>query len=227
MSLPLERTLSDLRSEIQAGLGFANQGAPSLLQRTLLNSFLRRAQVEIYWLFNDEEARQQTHTITTAIGQTLYDWPDNFVPSKRWEVEVLVDTIWFPVFLGIEREHDSIVDSQRYPQRWDYNGGQFEVWPEPDDEYTVRFEDYGQLAAFSQDGHRASVDSELLFELALYMGKAHYRQPDAEVALNTFNTMLGAKRGHQHRGRRYIRGRSRSSAKYEDPYGRTIPVRVV
>lgn len=229
MPLLLERTLGDLRSELQARCHFANQGPSSLLNRTIFNSFLRDAQIDIYWMLNDQKKRRQSLTVTTAVGQILYDWPDTLEPGQlRDGVHVLlsVDGLWHPVTRGIDYEEDTLVASRTWPQKWDHRGGQFEVWPEPDGIYTVRFDDWGALSAFSQDTHRASVNSDLLFKLSLYKAKAHYRQPDAAEALESFNLMQSNYLSLQMEGLRFIRSSRRSHDATQEPYGIVPPVRV-
>lgn len=225
MALPVERTLGDLRGELQARLGFGNQGAPSLLNRTLLNSFLRDAQVEVYWKLQRQRTRQADTPLALASGQTVYDWPTGTNPDQNIYISVLVGTVHFPVVYGITLAMRSGGTISAYPRRWDHLGGQIEVWPSPDAVYTATLRDVGTLGAFTADADRCTVPSDLVFRLALYSAKLHYRQPDAEGALGAFNSLLGEYRGSEHVGRRYFR-RPRQPVAPAEPYGAVPPVRV-
>lgn len=54
----------------------------------------------------------------------------------------------------------------------------------------VRIEYYAAPERFIQDNDRASVPDDLILTLAIVMGKAHYRQPDAQLYVDRFDRML-------------------------------------
>ncbi len=223
MALPDEPTLGALRAELRARLGFSATVATAV-QTAILNSFLKRAQIELYWVMNQEDQRTQGATFNTVAGTSLYEWPAAVNPEKRWSIEILIDSLWLVLFPGIDREHDSVPDGGP-PERWDYRERKIELWPVPDEIYTIRFEDFGRLGAFDADNDKATLKSEIFWPLALYEAKAHYRQPDAQEYLRQHTAIKNGFLKGQQRGRRYIRGRRRAIAR-DDPHGLVPPRRV-
>lgn len=53
----------------------------------------------------------------------------------------------------------------------------------------------------------STVPDDLIFRLALYKAKLHYRQPDAEASLNAFNQLLVKQQAGDITGRRYVKTR--------------------
>ena len=204
MPLPAKPTLGTLRAELLTRLGFASQGASAGNIVASANSFLQRAQEQLYWEYDFEELRL-THDYTTGIGQTLYDWQDNMEPRQILQLRVYVTNTWIPLEEGIEYQHDTYVGTRYYPQRYDRRA-QLEIWPEPDKAYTLRCEYYKRLGAFSQDGDRCTVDDSVLFLLALANAKAHYRQADAQTYYDQFAALKRKLRGRNHGNKRYIIG---------------------
>lgn len=204
MALPLAPTLNDLRGELQARLGFGNQGPPSTLGRANLHSIIGRAQEQVW----DELQWAQRHTaenIDFVTGQTLYDWPDAVAPEWLTRISVLYASVWQRMHRGIEHVHDTFTaTSPSFPQRYDFKGSQLEIWPDPDQDYTGRIEYYPRLGDLTLDDDRATVPGRLLFALALYQAKLHYRQPDAEAYAGAYERMKRRIQIGQARGQRYI-----------------------
>lgn len=205
MGIPLKGTLTDLRSELRARCGFVNQGPATLLDVQLYDSFLTRAQQQVWHALRYEE-RRLTTDFSTAVGQTVYDIPDNVAITHLTQFRVLYETVWIKLLPGIEYTHDTYTaDAEQFPIRYDFTNGQIELWPEPDAIYTVRIEHYPRPARFTQNSDRVSMDEDLVFHLALYNAKLHYRQPDAEASIGAFNAILADIKAAQHTDRRYVR----------------------
>lgn len=179
MALPLQPTLGTMRQELLDRLGFASQGASAGNIVASANSFLVRAQEHFYWKY-DLEVLRLTYDWTTGTGQTLYDWQDNMEPRQLLQLRVYVAGRWIPLDEGIEYNQDSYVGTRYYPQRYDRRA-QLEIWPEPDQAYTLRGEFYQRLGRFSEDGDRCTVDNYPVFLFALANAKAHHGQQDAQV----------------------------------------------
>jgi hypothetical protein len=76
-----------------------------------------------------------------------------------------------------------------WPQRWEPYA-QMEVWPAADQIYPVRIFFIKNLARFTQDGDRASIDDTLISLVATATLKAHYRQPDAAGSQKASDALL-------------------------------------
>lgn len=226
MALPLSPTLAELRGEIQARTGFGNQGPPSTLGRSTLDSMLQRAQEQVW----DELKIQQQHSVETIgflTGQTLYDWPDAVAPEWVTRIVVSYGGVWNRLHKGIEHTHDTFTTTgASFPQRWDFQANQLELWPEPEQDYTGRIEYYPRLGAFELDDARCTVPARLLFNLALYQAKLHYRQPDAEAYAGAYERMKRRINIGQNLGRRFITPTSRRPRHRDDStsdYGQPMP----
>lgn len=203
MALPAKRSLGALRDIVQARLGFGAMGAATGLNITLIDSWLYSAQYYLYWQYEFPELRQ-IYDWTTAAGQTLYDFPDVMEPRMILDMRVSYNGVWVPMKEGIDYEHDTVVDTRFYPRRFD-RFAQLELWPQPDGIYTVRCDHYKRLGAFAVDVDKATVDDELILMLATSMGKAHYRQPDADFYQKTLNDTLRKLRKKSKGNKRFFR----------------------
>jgi len=211
MALPLKRTLGEMRTELAARLGFGAQGAAGVNQ-SLLSSFLKTAQDELYWQYEFEELRQTTEDedatkITTGIGQILYDYPDDCEPRRIIEVAVQNSKTWNILHEGIDASHDSVADGQALPRRFDRRA-QLEIWPQPNTSYPLRIEYYRRPARFTLNGDRATVDDNLIFLHALVSAKQHYNQKDAPTYAQQLNHVLLRYRSKSSGDKRFVRGGS-------------------
>jgi len=200
------QTLGELRAKLQERVGFVSQGPASLSQRTLLHSFLQEAQT---FLYNQVDWKHlKTHKdITLNAGQILYDWPDDCEPGKRRVLSVLINDQWYPLEQGIEAKEDTLVSYRHHPELYD-DGPQIEIWPEPDQPYTLRVEYFKKLGSFTQESDPATLDDTLVFLMALTNAKSHYRHPDAENYASQTESMLRSLKGQQHGTKRYLKPRS-------------------
>lgn len=174
------RTLGDLRAEMRAALGFGAAGAAAGANQVLIDSLLRAAQKVLY------EAHEWAHlrkyeTRQTGSAATLIDYPTNANPDRIKALSVYRGGVWSPALQrGIPPEFYTTQANQSWPQRWEpYT--QIEIWPQTDQDYSVRIFYVAKLARFTQDNDRASLDDEAILLLAKWTAKAHYRQPDAGI----------------------------------------------
>jgi hypothetical protein len=86
------------------------------------------------------------------------------------------------------------------------DAGQFrlEVWPTPDQAYTLHLEHERVLSQFESGTDKPSAPARLVLTYAIAMGKAHLGHADAETAGQAFKNMLADERDKQRENRRFI-----------------------
>jgi hypothetical protein len=187
------RTLGELESELLARLGMGAQGANGAAQ-TLLRSFLRNGQHQLYW------AQDWKHLIGYAdkslgVSQNQIDYPTACARYRRvLRVETEYNGQWRVIPEGIRTEDWSTMSTQSYPVRCE-RYAQLLLYPMADQIYTIRFWYVADLGAFTQTGHAASLDDEMILLHALTNAKAHYRHPDATLYQGQLSTLMGSLRG--------------------------------
>jgi len=92
---------------------------------------------------------------------------------------------------GITTDMWSTMDSQSQPSRFE-RLAQILTYPKADGAYTLRIWFVADLAPFTLDAHRASIDDSMILLHATAMAKAHYRQPDAKTYEGQLNTLLAS-----------------------------------
>lgn len=194
------RTLGDLRAELMARLGMGAQGASGASQ-TLMNSFLRNGQAQLYRA-QDWKHLQDYADKTLGVGQTLLDYPvagafnasNGCSRDKRiLRVETLYGSQWRRLVEGIDTEHWSTMETPGFPCRFE-RMGQVLIYPEADQQYTVRFWYVQDLLPFTQDGHAATLDDEMILLHAVTNAKAHYRHPDASLYQGQLSQLMASLR---------------------------------
>lgn len=188
------RTLGELRSTILARLGMGAMGASGGANKALIDSFLFEAQQALYWM-QDWKDLTWYEDKTTGVGQNEYDYPAECEKERRLlRVEVCDSGIWRKLEEGISTSMWSTMDSQAYPQRFE-RFAQILLYPKSDAVYTLRFWYVKDLARFSQDGDRATLQGSMILTHALAHAKAHYKQADAPLYQSALETLLSRIRG--------------------------------
>lgn len=195
------RTLGDLRAELMARLGMGAQGASGASQ-TLMNSFLRNGQFQIYraqdWKHLTDYADK-----TLGTGQTLLDYPtagtfnasNGCSRDKRiLRLETIYSGQYRRLVEGIDTEHWTTMETPGFPVRFERHA-QVLIYPEADQAYTVRFWYVQDLLPFTQDGHVATMDDEMILLHAITNAKAHYRHPDAQLYQGQLSSLMASIRG--------------------------------
>jgi len=218
MALPVKRNLGSMRQEMRDRLGFAAMGAQAGPNAAIIDSFLRQAQVMLYWEW-DWKYLIKTTNITTQIGQNFYDWPSDVDPDRLISV-VAVDNgsstpNIFPLVEGIDWAHDNYNTPATRPERYERRS-QIEVWPEPDSaQYEIRLEYIQRLGAFTVDADLATIEEDVIIMFALVAAKAHYRHPDAGIYGQQTERFLRRLKGKNLGNKRFVRGDNQS---HGDPY---------
>ena len=228
MALPVNRTLESLRLELSGRLGFAATGVGSGANLTVLNSFLRNAQWQLYWAFDWKQLKKafdlnSTSTPMLGINQQFIDYPDDCNPDRILSMAssgavTLSQPSLDPMREGIElqQRNSNITDRPRYYELRD----QIEIWPKTHVAgYAIRMEYVKRLTRFNVDGDKTSLPAEkddLILLHALANAKGHYRQSDAQAYAGQLNTALGRVRMKEAPANKsYVRGITNRSDPYE------------
>ena len=202
------RTLGELMTELRARLGFASQGSASKINDVVIKSFLQEAHEYVYGELDPPAMRKKT-IITLQKGSYLYDWhndieDENIDPGRVisiWLKES--ETIRTELHQGIT-ERDRTFTDERQPERYDHLNGQMELWPVPDQSYSLLVEYFSERPRFDRLSDQPGVPDRLVFLYALANAKAHYRHPDAQASATSFQNMLSKQKGRQKEGRRFF-----------------------
>jgi len=186
------KTLGELRSDMRAMVGAASAGAAAGPNSTLVDTHLRNAQTLLYWTHDWAHLRKYALK-TLGADQHLLDYPDDgngANPDRIRYVSVLRGGVWSPPLKkGITPSMYTYQDNKSWPQRWEpYT--QIEIFPKTDQAYSLRIFFIENLAPFTQDGHRATVDDTAISLVATATLKAHYRQPDAALSKEASDSLL-------------------------------------
>jgi hypothetical protein len=213
-------TLQTLRDRLMVRLGFAAQlSAPPPGMTELLTSFLQEAQVLIYTR-HPSARTERIFTWAMTAGEQHYDLPANreqtpgnpeghctrrINPDRVTWVGVERGGRWYPLQHGIPPQ---VYTNNRtgWPERYEIRQC-IEVWPTPSDStMLLRIKGHFGLDPLTALTDRTTVDSTLVFLLALANAKAHYGQPDAGNYVGQFERQLGEIIASTHRTGRYVSG---------------------
>lgn len=157
-------------------------------------------------------------TLTLAADTALYPFvSDTGLPIARGSVQSVWieqgDSIRMPLPQGISHAQRALADLRDIPACYDtqMTGGtddaglfRLEVWPTPDQAYTLYVDHNRVLARFEQPTDKPSAPSRLVLGYAIAIGKSHYQNSDADVAGQAFKTMLSNAKDKQRENRRFI-----------------------
>jgi hypothetical protein len=195
------RTLAELRSEILSRLGMGAMGASGGSNGTLIDSFLRNGQSQLYRM-QDWKHLIDYEDKTLGEEQNLLDYPTVGVlaggtaarDKRILKVQTVYNGQWRDLDEGIRTSDWDTMDTLSYPVKFD-RYAQLLFYPKADQTYTVRIWFVADLGEFTESDDRASLDDEMILLHALATAKAHYRQPDAQTYQGQLNTLLASLRG--------------------------------
>ena len=97
------RTLEDLSNELAIRLGFGAQQGASIIQRPMLGSALRSAQIQLYEEFGQEllYVVNEYDPGNLIAGEFLYDFPDDCDPNRIHHVSVCHGGRYYEIDRGI------------------------------------------------------------------------------------------------------------------------------
>lgn len=147
-----------------------------------------------------------TLTVTgEAAGSMIRVAEDNFEALDIREITyagLLDGTIFERMTAGIDPLLFNI-DSQQRPTHYEIRE-YIEVFPEPDQAYTMYLKGPTALKPFTADAHITSTDPHPVFLQALAQSKAHYGQNDASVYFQQLENLLGKLNADSFGNKRYI-----------------------
>lgn len=188
MSLPLKKTLGEIRSDIQSRLGFGMAGQAGVVNSGLIDSMIRSAQEQIYEQYDILELKSVDERLTGA-DQQYYDYPVDCNVDRITGMWVKWGGQYYPLEEGISFS-DRSSSAANVPKKYERRD-QIELWPVPlSNAYTIRTEFLRVLAPLVSNSDRVSVPSQLVYLHALASAKAHYRQPDSTVYSGQLDALL-------------------------------------
>lgn len=188
------RTLEDLRAELMARLGMAGMGASGGANQAIFDSFLRNGQAQLYWM-QDWKKLVWFEEKTLGVEQNVLDYPDACERDTRvLKIETVYNGQWRELQEEIRTEDWNTMDTLSFPSRYE-RYEQLLIYPKADQTYTIRIWYVRDLAAFTENSHRSTIDDEMVFLHALANAKSHYRHPDAQTYQGQLNTLLASIRG--------------------------------
>lgn len=205
------RTLLDLRTALLRRLGYSAQIAnPPPGMAELLDDFLRDAQEQLYMRYASLRTERYYRWPMTP-GVRYYginsnaDLCDKHVSPYRitWAGIEDQNRAWMPLICGIPASFYTSDNHLGIPCRYELRQC-IEVFPAPDDYYTLRIKGHFGLQPFSEDDDRCTIESHAVFLLALANAKAHYRQPDAANVFQQSGNYMGSLVAGSHQTRRYV-----------------------
>lgn len=210
--MALERTLLELRADIQTRLGYGMAGQAGVVNAPLIDSMLRSAQEQLYTQF-DWSILKGVQERTTGQDQQFYDYPADCNIERIQAIYLTWGGEVHQLEEGIDYQ-DRSSQVSTIPQKYERRD-QIELWPIPQAIYPLRIEYIKRLGSFTANSDRASLPSEIVYLHALTNAKAHYRQPDADRYAGQLESIL-ARLKMNNRSRTVYRRRTGEM----DPYSR-------
>lgn len=214
-----QETLANLRRRLMVRLGFAAQADnPPPGMTDLLNDFLQDAQEQLYRRY-DVLRTERFFRWTMTPGERFYDIRSNdeidgedpghcdvtLDPRKvTWVGVSDLNGVWYPLIEGIPPEAYTMIDAAPgWPTRYEIRQC-IEVWPAPDEAYTLRIKGHFGLQPFTEDEDTTTIDPHAVFLFALGLGKRHYGKRDAEDAFRQVASYIGGLVAGSHHTARYV-----------------------
>lgn len=206
-------TLADLRRDVLVRLGYAAQADnPPPGMADLIDNFLRRGQSFLYRRYKALRT-ERFYRWTMVPGERFYGIRDNIDDCPRkldvgritWAGVEDMNGTWCALRNGVPPSFYTAVDFEGLPSHYEVRQC-IEVFPAPDEAYTLRVKGHFGLERFTQDEDYCTLDSDLVFLWALANAKNHYGQPDANDVAAQAQTYLRELVAETHGTRRYVPG---------------------
>lgn len=204
---PPTKTFADLLAELRGRCKLH----PTLGAMPALESILTEANDYVFDQLDNGLPWRSTLTLGAGVALTP------FITDEGMRIERgSVHGIWIdrgdacrvPMPQGITHAQRADADLRSIPELYDttMTDGelQLEVWPTPDQRYTLHIDHNRVLTRFSQPADKPCAPARLVLGYAIAMAKAHLGQPDAETAGQAFKTLLSSEKQRQRENRRFI-----------------------
>lgn len=180
MSLPLTKTLAELRSEVLLRCGYSIEGNQSAAVAPLVSSLVAGSERELFMECTWLQAQRRT-LITLTADSNVVDWPDDAEPGEIDSVVVIrADTGELsevqPGTLLNERNSGANGESGR-PVVYEYMDKTIYLQPAPSSDYAQLEITYKLAPRLVQEADRCLVDSELLIQRATMKFKEYLGLP--------------------------------------------------
>lgn len=206
-------TLAALRRRMMVRLGYAAQADnPPPGMAALLDDFLVQAQRSLYRKFKSLRT-ERFFKWSMEAGNRFYDLVDNDDTCDKkldpytviWVGVQDINNRWYELTQGIPPAFYTAANFQGIPERYEIRQC-VEVFPAPTAGYTLRIKGHFGLTALVDDADKTTLDSELVFLLALANAKAHYGAPDAGNIVAQANDYRNSLIAGKHGTARYVPG---------------------
>lgn len=164
----------------------------------------------------DNDGYPVTSTLTLVANTATYpSVSDDAVQIARGSIEAIWvergNTERDELPQGINHAMRADTAMRSIPEAWDaqYRGADqgvwtLELWPTPDQTYTLYIDHQRVLTRFSDPADYPSAPYRLVLGYAIALGKAHYSKADAETAGQAFQKMLYKEKVRQKENRRFL-----------------------
>lgn len=196
------RQLSQLLNQLQAEAGMSLLPASSVSSKEHRIQLLNRTQARLYASFDWDFALIKRDTDLGQGARYVGQPADmDFERTDYCAIAVAGTSDWRRLDYGINEAHYRQVaeGTEGSPQRWGPSeGGFIEIWPVPDDAYTLRFRGYQLLPVMVDESDRAILDDTLivLFAAAELMKRAKLpdyedKQREAQLHFTRLRSQMG------------------------------------
>lgn len=210
-------TMGNMVQRMMVRLGYAASAAnPPPGMTALLKDFLAESQRFLFdKVASFRDSRYFSWDLEQGVRHYGYGTSDEpcglpFIPDHVegvWTTDGNVgNERWNKLICGIDPYLYSGGDRQSYPQRYELRQC-VELWPAPDDRVgKLVIKAKAGLGPFEDDADTTSIDSDIVFLLALANAKAHYNKPDAQTYGGMVQSRISDLIAAAHHTRRYIPG---------------------
>lgn len=210
-------TLQDVRNRVLIRMGYGNQLAnlpPGV--EALANDYIQGAQTQLAQQF-PQLIGERFYSWTMVAGTRFYSvtgddegstTPDHVLDAKRIAWVGIEDSngTFTPLIDGIAPEMYTMGVEQGRPQFYEVRQA-IEVYPAPDQAYTLQVKGYTRNFTFTGDTDICTVDPEALFLHATANYREDKGKPGASKYFSQLTTYIGNLTAGQHGTRRYVPGR--------------------
>lgn len=189
------RQLQQLVAELRSEIGHAASIALGVQQQEMLSQTLRRVQEEL-WVDHDWEHLQTEIDDPIPTGVRFHVFPAGMSFERAVTAYVRDSARWVPVRYGIAPEnyniHDSDAGALSSPiQAWQQRAtGQYEVWPVPDRDQTLRFVGTAALTPMVSSSDLSTLDGTLIVLFAAAEILTRQDAKDAQIKMQRASRYL-------------------------------------